>query len=58
MDWRGTASDGTEVKGTLTIPEVSHEVICDKLSDFVVSTRSCYDLYASNFIYLTSAFWI
>ncbi|TFK36364.1 activator of Hsp90 ATPase [Crucibulum laeve] len=35
MQWTGTTSDGTEVKGTLTIPEVSHEIICDKLSDFV-----------------------
>jgi activator of HSP90 ATPase len=37
MKWQGTASDGTEVKGTLTIPEVSHEIICDRLSDFLVS---------------------
>ncbi|KDR73679.1 hypothetical protein GALMADRAFT_251459 [Galerina marginata CBS 339.88] len=34
-EWQGTASDGAEVKGTLTIPEVSHEIICDHLSDFV-----------------------
>ncbi|KXN91419.1 hypothetical protein AN958_00681 [Leucoagaricus sp. SymC.cos] len=34
LSWTGTTSDGTEVKGSLTIPEVSHEVICDKLSDF------------------------
>ncbi|KAF5330869.1 hypothetical protein D9619_005289 [Psilocybe cf. subviscida] len=33
--WQGTASDGAEVNGTVTIPEVSHEIICDKLSDFV-----------------------
>ncbi|KAF9556002.1 hypothetical protein CPC08DRAFT_642098 [Agrocybe pediades] len=39
MEWRGTASNGTEVKGTLTIPEVSHEVICDKISDFVYNWR-------------------
>lgn len=38
MKWEGTASDGTEVKGTLTIPEVSHEIICDQLSEFLVST--------------------
>ena len=37
LKWSGSASDGTKVKGTLTIPEVSHEIICDKLSDFVVS---------------------
>ncbi|PPQ66208.1 hypothetical protein CVT26_011067 [Gymnopilus dilepis] len=35
MKWQGTTSDGTEVKGTLTIPEVSHEIICDGLSEFV-----------------------
>ncbi|KIM48677.1 hypothetical protein M413DRAFT_437859 [Hebeloma cylindrosporum] len=35
MKWEGTASDGTAVKGTLTIPEVSHEIICDRLSEFV-----------------------
>ncbi|KAJ6589830.1 activator of Hsp90 ATPase [Mycena vulgaris] len=33
--WKGTASDGTEVKGTLTIPEVSHEITLDGLSDYV-----------------------
>ncbi|KAJ7686488.1 activator of Hsp90 ATPase [Mycena rosella] len=33
--WSGTASDGTEVKGTLTIPEVSHEITLDGLSDYV-----------------------
>ncbi|KAJ7502957.1 activator of Hsp90 ATPase [Mycena galericulata] len=33
--WTGTASDGTEVKGTLTIPEVSHEITLDGLSDYV-----------------------
>jgi hypothetical protein len=37
MKWEGTASDGTAVQGTLTIPEVSHEIICDRLSEFVVS---------------------
>ncbi|PPQ72111.1 hypothetical protein CVT24_002422 [Panaeolus cyanescens] len=35
VSWTGTTSDGTEVKGNLTIPEVSHEIICDGLSDFV-----------------------
>jgi activator of HSP90 ATPase len=35
LRWAGTASDGTEVQGTLTIPEVSHEIICDRLSEFV-----------------------
>ncbi|KAF5387035.1 hypothetical protein D9615_001566 [Tricholomella constricta] len=37
LDWSGTASDGTEVKGSLTIPEVSHEVTLDRLSDYVYS---------------------
>lgn len=35
-NWSGTASDGTEVKGTVTIPEVSHEITLDGLSDYVV----------------------
>lgn len=35
MKWVGTNSDGTEVNGTVTIPEVSHEIVCDKLSEFV-----------------------
>lgn len=35
LKWQGTTSDGTEVRGNLTIPEVSHEIICDGLSDFV-----------------------
>jgi len=33
--WSGTASDGTDVNGTLTIPEVSHEITLDGLSDYV-----------------------
>jgi len=37
LDWAGTASDGTEVKGRLVIPEVSHEVTIDKLSDYQYS---------------------
>lgn len=36
LQWEGTASDGTDVSGTLTIPEVSHEVTLDGLSDYVV----------------------
>ena len=35
MTWTGVAEDGSEVKGTLKIPEVSHEAI-DGLSDYVV----------------------
>ncbi|KAG6896816.1 hypothetical protein C0992_005857 [Termitomyces sp. T32_za158] len=34
LNWTGTASDLTEVNGTLTIPEVSHEVTLDGLSDY------------------------
>lgn len=37
LKWTGTASDGTEVEGSLTIPEVSHEITLDGLSDYVVS---------------------
>ncbi|TFY74595.1 hypothetical protein EWM64_g9417, partial [Hericium alpestre] len=33
--WKGTAADGTEVEGKLTIPEVSHEITLDGLSDYV-----------------------
>lgn len=36
LDWSGTASDGTEVLGSLTIPEVSHENTVDGLSEYVV----------------------
>jgi len=35
MKWIGTASDGTEVNGTVTVPEVSHEVTVDGLSDYL-----------------------
>ncbi|OBZ69321.1 hypothetical protein A0H81_10948 [Grifola frondosa] len=35
LEWKGIASDGTEVSGKLTIPEVSHEVTLDGLSDYV-----------------------
>jgi len=34
LDWEGTADDGTEVKGSLVIPEVSHEITVDQLSDY------------------------
>ncbi|RDB22270.1 hypothetical protein Hypma_010604 [Hypsizygus marmoreus] len=34
LNWEGTTSEGTEVKGTLTIPEVSHEITLDGLSDY------------------------
>ncbi|KAF7321535.1 Aha1-N domain-containing protein [Mycena kentingensis (nom. inval.)] len=44
LAWSGTASDGTEVKGTVTIPEVSHETTVDQSSDYVydwvLSTKS------------------
>jgi activator of HSP90 ATPase len=35
LDWKGRAADGTEATGKLTIPEVSHEVTLDGLSDYV-----------------------
>ncbi|KAH8099599.1 activator of Hsp90 ATPase [Cristinia sonorae] len=35
LKWNGTASDGTAVEGKLTIPEVSHEITLDGLSDYV-----------------------
>jgi len=34
LNWAGVASDGTEVNGRLTIPEVSHEITLDKTSDY------------------------
>lgn len=36
LAWTGTNAEGEEVKGTLKVPEVSHEAI-DGLSDYVVS---------------------
>jgi len=38
--WTGKDSNGEEVKGTLKVPEVSHEAI-DGLSDYVVSPLPC-----------------
>jgi len=35
LEWTGTAEDGTEVSGTLTVPEVSHEITLDGMSDYV-----------------------
>lgn len=40
LAWTGTTSDGTDVAGTVTIPEVSHEVTVDKLSEYLVSRSS------------------
>jgi activator of HSP90 ATPase len=34
LEWKGIASDGTEAKGKLTIPEVSHEITLDGLSEY------------------------
>lgn len=39
LSWTGTASDGTAVAGKLLIPEVSHEITLDGLSDYQVSAR-------------------
>ncbi|KAK7694055.1 hypothetical protein QCA50_003631 [Cerrena zonata] len=35
LKWKGTASDGTEVEGKVTIPEVSHENAIDGITDYV-----------------------
>lgn len=40
LEWTGVASDGTEVEGTLSIPEVSHEITLDRLSDYQVSIKT------------------
>jgi activator of HSP90 ATPase len=37
--WTGKDSNGEDVKGTLKVPEVSHEAI-DGLSDYVVGSSS------------------
>ena len=36
LKWTGKAADGTEVAGKLSIPEVSHEITLDGLSEYVV----------------------
>ena len=36
LHWKGRTADGTEATGKLTIPEVSHEVTLDGISDYVV----------------------
>lgn len=40
MQWKGSTSDGTDIKGSLIIPEVSHENVLDGVSDFIVSRLS------------------
>jgi activator of HSP90 ATPase len=35
LHWKGRTADGTEATGKLTIPEVSHEVTLDRISDYV-----------------------
>lgn len=45
LRWTGKAADGTEVKGKLTIPEVSHEITLDGISEYqwhwsLTTTRS------------------
>jgi hypothetical protein len=37
MQWKGSTSDGTDISGSLIIPEVSHENVLDGVSDFSVS---------------------
>jgi len=53
LKWSGKAADGTEVNGKLLIPEVSHEITLDQLSDYqynwtlsTASTKSVDALYA------------
>jgi activator of HSP90 ATPase len=36
LHWKGRTADGTEATGKLTIPEVSHEITLDGISDYVV----------------------
>lgn len=36
LQWKGSTTDGTEATGKLTIPEVSHEITLDGISDYVV----------------------
>jgi hypothetical protein len=40
MLWKGVASDGTEVNGRLVVPEVSHEITVDGLSEYAVSNNA------------------
>ncbi|KAN0077112.1 Activator of Hsp90 ATPase [Tylopilus felleus] len=37
VEWAGTTSDGVEITGKVTIPEVSHEITLDRLSDYTAS---------------------
>lgn len=37
MRWKGSTSDGTDISGSLIIPEVSHENVLDGVSDLSVS---------------------
>jgi hypothetical protein len=50
LRWKGSTTDGTDVSGSLIIPEVSHENVLDGVSDFIVSRMfpwfvpfSCHD---------------
>jgi activator of HSP90 ATPase len=42
LEWKGTTPDGAEATGKLTIPEISHEITLDGLSDYVV--RASYNI--------------
>ena len=44
LHWKGRTTDGTEATGKLTIPEVSHEVTLDGLSDYVVCAAALHNL--------------
>lgn len=39
LSWAGKTADGEDVKGRLTIPEVSHEITLDGLSEYVVRSH-------------------
>ena len=44
LHWKGTAADGTVATGKLVVPEVSHEITLDGLSDYSVrfsTPKSC-----------------
>ena len=41
MRWSGKTAEGEDVAGRLIIPEVSHEVTVDGLSDYVVCLSHC-----------------
>lgn len=47
LNWAGTASDGTVVEGKLTVPEVSHEITLDGLSEYAVRLLNIHAMRSS-----------